>query len=123
MGTIHRPPPYQDGAASPHGRQPLRAGGWLASAFALASAKAATELREIKLNWLPDVASLCMAQPCRTLRSNGPKAAGKARASTDLLVNSQALCHLRYRGNELVPRDRFERPTRRVEAGCSGPLS
>jgi hypothetical protein len=119
MGTIHRPPPYQDAAESPRSRQPLRAGGWLASAFAPASAKAATELREIKLNWLPDVVSLCMAQPCRTLCSNGPKAAGKARATTDLLVNSQALCHLRYRGNELMPRDRFERSTRRVEAGRS----
>ena len=43
--------------------------------------------------------------------------------TTDLLVNSQALCHLRYRGNELVPRDRLERPTRGVEAGCSRPLS
>ena len=43
--------------------------------------------------------------------------------TTVLLVNSQALCQLRYRGTEVAPRDRFERPTDRVEAGCSDPLS
>ena len=61
---------------------------------------AATELREIKLNWLPDVASLCEPQARRTLPCNGPKAADAGRAATDLLVNSQALYHLRYRGNK-----------------------
>ena len=61
---------------------------------------AATELREIKLNWLPDVASLCEPQARRTLPCNGPKAADAGRATTGLLVNSQALYHLRYRGND-----------------------
>lgn len=61
------------------------------------------------MNWLPDVASLRMAQPCRTLRSNRPKAAGIARATTDLLVNGQVLCQLRYRGKEVDSTIRFER--------------
>ena len=39
--------------------------------------------------------------------------------TTDLLVNSQALCQLRYRESELAPRDRFERPTDRIDADGS----
>ncbi len=43
--------------------------------------------------------------------------------TADLMLPKHPRYQLRYTENDLAPRDRFERPTRQVEAGRSCPLS